>query len=282
MGCTGMPEVEMISGRNKCEIYRDCGGDAEVDYCSIEGSHILYQQTVLNIAERAWKFFDKHALPLPDADGDGIDDQDDNCVNVANPDQADADGDCIGDACKCSTPADCDDGKFCNGSETCTNGACSAAAAPCAAGQSCDEASRQCGDGGSTSRAAAGGPAAGAGGGVVGTGPANPAVAGVAGATVTASAGRTAAADRAGTSDATAVATTVDASTAAGSGSVTQPVSSTASGGCGCSTLGSRQAAGRSTGELSLGFLLLLARRAAGTRRRSPAMSCSTGRSLSS
>lgn len=34
-----------------------------------------------------------------DSDGDGIDDSDDNCVNVANEDQADADGDGTGDAC---------------------------------------------------------------------------------------------------------------------------------------------------------------------------------------
>ncbi len=160
-------------GRSRASETRD---SAEPDF--------VYQQSVLNVAERAWTFFDKHALPLPDADGDAINDQDDNCVNVANPDQADADGDCIGDACKCSTPADCDDGKFCNGSETCTNGACSAAAAPCAAAQSCDEASRQCGDGGSASRAGAGAAAAGAGGGVAGAGPANPAVARVAGARV--------------------------------------------------------------------------------------------------
>lgn len=268
MGCTGMPEVETISGRNKCEIYRDCGGDAEVGYCSIEGSHILYQQSVLNIAERAWKFFDKHALPLPDADGDGIDDQDDNCVNVANPDQADADGDCVGDACKCSTPADCDDGKFCNGSETCTHGACSAAAAPCATGQACDEAGRRCGDGASTSRAGAGSPAAGAAAGVAGAGTVNPAVAGVAGGSVSASAGRTAAA---GAGAAAVVAAMAGAGTAAGSGSRTQPVSGTATQACGCSTLGRMQAARRSIGALSLGFLLLLARSPRRHRRAVPA-----------
>jgi polyhydroxybutyrate depolymerase len=274
MGCTGMPEVETISGRNKCEIYRDCGGDVEVGYCSLEGSHILYQQSVLNVAERAWKFFDKHALPLPDADSDGIDDQDDNCVGVANPDQADADGDCIGDACKCSTPANCDDGKFCNGSETCENGACSAAAPPCAAGQSCDEASRKCAEGGSTARAGTGSSAAGAGGGAAGAGPTNPAVAGVGGAPATAgrtAAGAAAVAATGGAGGAAAVGAMVGASTAAGSGSMTQTVSSTASHGGGCSTLGGRQAAGRSFGAWSLGLMLLVARSARRRRHAVPA-----------
>jgi thrombospondin type 3 repeat protein len=38
-------------------------------------------------------------LPQPDADGDGVLDDVDNCPGVANPDQQDADGDGAGDAC---------------------------------------------------------------------------------------------------------------------------------------------------------------------------------------
>jgi PKD repeat protein len=41
--------------------------------------------------------------PPPDADGDGVPDAADNCVNVPNPDQADVDSDGVGDAC-CALP----------------------------------------------------------------------------------------------------------------------------------------------------------------------------------
>lgn len=37
--------------------------------------------------------------PLPDTDGDGVVDKDDNCPETSNPDQEDTDGDGIGDAC---------------------------------------------------------------------------------------------------------------------------------------------------------------------------------------
>jgi hypothetical protein len=40
------------------------------------------------------------AQPLPDVDGDGIPDAEDNCLSVSNADQADADGDGFGDACE--------------------------------------------------------------------------------------------------------------------------------------------------------------------------------------
>ncbi|MCB9519273.1 MAG: thrombospondin type 3 repeat-containing protein, partial [Myxococcales bacterium] len=60
-----------------------------------------------------------------DSDGDGIADESDNCPSVANPDQADADGDGTGDACEgivvpgaCTSSADCELG------EVCADGAC--------------------------------------------------------------------------------------------------------------------------------------------------------------
>ncbi|MBI5765345.1 MAG: thrombospondin type 3 repeat-containing protein [Planctomycetes bacterium] len=42
----------------------------------------------------------------PDADGDGVVDANDNCPNNANPDQADANADGVGDACPPGTPPD--------------------------------------------------------------------------------------------------------------------------------------------------------------------------------
>lgn len=44
----------------------------------------------------------------------------------------------------CSTNADCDDGFFCNGAETCAMGSCQAGPAPCASGDICDETSSSC------------------------------------------------------------------------------------------------------------------------------------------
>lgn len=147
MQCTGAAEVMMLSGTSKCEIYRSCGGAAQVGYCSLAGAHLLYDQSVLDIADYAWRFFENVSLPLPDVDGDGIGDEDDNCAQVANADQLDVNDNCIGDVCECGTATDCDDGAFCTGTEACSAGVCERGPAPCAEDQVCDDALAQCVDG---------------------------------------------------------------------------------------------------------------------------------------
>jgi Thrombospondin type 3 repeat len=50
------------------------------------------------------------AQPLPDVDGDGVPDAEDNCLIVSNADQADADRDGFGDACELTPFDEADNG----------------------------------------------------------------------------------------------------------------------------------------------------------------------------
>src|SRR5262245_2664876 len=101
-GCVGARTVFDLPGPAMCETFETCNDGSEVGLCSLNSGHIAYtDQTDLNIADYVWdNVFSQHTLPLPDQDDDGIPDMDDNCVATPNPDQADADGDCIGDACE--------------------------------------------------------------------------------------------------------------------------------------------------------------------------------------
>src|SRR5262245_27121733 len=100
-GCTGLPTVLDLGAPNRCETFTSCAGGVHVALCSLVATHFVYaSQSVLDIPDYAWDHELSHfQLPLPDRDGDGVPDEDDDCPDVPNTDQADADGDCIGDAC---------------------------------------------------------------------------------------------------------------------------------------------------------------------------------------
>lgn len=59
-----------------------------------------------------------------DEDGDGVADEDDNCVRTANPDQVDTDGDGVGDACEEIVLPGCGGSGECGLDEVCSEGAC--------------------------------------------------------------------------------------------------------------------------------------------------------------
>ncbi len=99
----------------------DCPVTVEDDHIRVTGQpdagslRIIYvlhgEDQAGNVAET-----DCELVFNADRDGDGVNDRDDNCPDVANPDQADSDADLIGDACE-----DADDDGVDNGVDNCPN-----------------------------------------------------------------------------------------------------------------------------------------------------------------
>jgi hypothetical protein len=129
------------------------------------------------------KGYPDDAIADYDDDGDGVGDFfSDNCPGHYNPGQEDEDGDGVGDACEsattsssaatsstttsilsttssvsssstttsvinpaeCASDIECDDEMFCNGAETCIDGACRPGTDPCPAGTECIEETFEC------------------------------------------------------------------------------------------------------------------------------------------
>src|SRR5262249_42236449 len=81
-GWTGPSTMLDLGSPNRCETFTSCAGGVHVALCSLVATHFVYaSQTVLNIPDYAWDQELSHfQLPLPDRDGDGVPDEDDNCI----------------------------------------------------------------------------------------------------------------------------------------------------------------------------------------------------------
>ncbi len=115
-GCTDVPALTVWSPSttqvacfppstdNVTQTYSSCGG-VHVKLTSWDAGHATIY-AFSDGANKAWDYtLGLFTLPgLPDADGDGVADVDDDCLDTPNADQTDADHDCRGDACESAPP----------------------------------------------------------------------------------------------------------------------------------------------------------------------------------
>ena len=76
-----------------------CIADSQDLDASVPGEDSAFDETDAAVGNRDALVIEQDAVIPNDDDGDGISDSVDNCADVANPDQADADDDGLGDAC---------------------------------------------------------------------------------------------------------------------------------------------------------------------------------------
>jgi Tol biopolymer transport system component len=94
-----------------------------LDPTTIDDNGASFDVIVINMVDATTSAAAILTVNLPDADGDGVEDESDNCPTSANPDQADGDGDGVGDACD-AVPNDGPTGDFdgdgsLNGADNC-------------------------------------------------------------------------------------------------------------------------------------------------------------------
>ncbi|GIW44170.1 MAG: hypothetical protein KatS3mg077_1452 [Candidatus Binatia bacterium] len=88
--------IRFTSGRRQRMVRPEGGGDAAAptEFSIVLSSGAVGDRTYVLVV-----FAKLVAAGVPDLDGDGVADGQDNCLHAPNPDQGDADGDGIGDAC---------------------------------------------------------------------------------------------------------------------------------------------------------------------------------------
>ncbi len=109
-GCAGSRMESQVSSEVRLIQYGSCANGAIAELYAVDGGghtwpgspfdvpSLGYTTHQISATDLIWSFFSGYSLP--DADADLLPDGNDNCPSVANFDQADTDGDGLGDACE--------------------------------------------------------------------------------------------------------------------------------------------------------------------------------------
>jgi len=135
--CTESVEPALLADGNNCAVGTDCSSNnCAAPYSGVSASPICCSANRCYDGEQC--VLDKSLLTLLDGrtllcnagtwaaddDGDGVRNQEDNCPAISNPNQADVDGDSIGDACEINLLAT---GTSCTSNDQCESNSCTTA-----------------------------------------------------------------------------------------------------------------------------------------------------------